>query len=75
MAMKKNLSEEIRSYLLITAGSVIMAIGIYFFKFPNNFSTGGVSSLSIILGRLYPHITQAENGLQQPFAVCGNMAF
>ncbi len=60
MAMKKNLSEEIRSYLLITAGSVIMAIGIYFFKFPNNFSTGGVSSLSIILGRLYPHITQAE---------------
>ena len=37
-------------YLLLTVGSLIMAVGIYFFKFPNNFSTGGVSGLSLILG-------------------------
>ena len=41
-------------YLLLTVGSLIMAIGIYFFKFPNNFSTGGVSGLSLILGRMLP---------------------
>ena len=41
-------------YLLMTAGSIITAIGVYFFKFPNNFSTGGVSGISLILGRLFP---------------------
>ena len=38
-----------KSYLFMTLGAVIMAAGIYFFKFPNNFSTGGVSALSILL--------------------------
>lgn len=41
-------------YLFLTLGIVVMAIGVYFFKFPNNFSTGGVSGISIILGRLFP---------------------
>ena len=39
-------------YLLFSVGIFITAIGTYFFKFPNNFSTGGVSGLSLILGRL-----------------------
>ena len=41
-------------YVLLTAGILVTAIGVYFFKFPNNFSTGGVSGLSLILGRLLP---------------------
>lgn len=41
-------------YLLFSVGILITAIGTYFFKFPNNFSTGGVSGLSLILGRLIP---------------------
>jgi len=41
-------------YLLFSFGIFITAIGTYFFKFPNNFSTGGVSGLSLILGRLIP---------------------
>ena len=41
-------------YLLFTVGIFITALGTYFFKFPNNFSTGGVSGLSLILGRLIP---------------------
>ena len=44
----------IESYLLMTLGIFITAIGTYFFKFPNNFSTGGVSGLSLILGRVIP---------------------
>ena len=32
---------EIKNFLLITLGTVLTAVGIYFFKFPNNFSTGG----------------------------------
>ena len=42
------------SYLLMTLGILITAVGTYFFKFPNNFSTGGVSGLSLILGRVIP---------------------
>ena len=41
-------------YLLLTLGIFITSIGVYFFKFPNNFSTGGVSGLSLILGRVIP---------------------
>ncbi|MEG0693119.1 MAG: YitT family protein, partial [Oscillospiraceae bacterium] len=32
-------------------------IGVYFFKFPNNFSTGGVSGIAVILGKLINSVT------------------
>lgn len=44
-------------YLMLTLATVIMSVGIYFFKFPNHFSTGGVSGISIILGELAPHLS------------------
>ena len=36
----------------MTLGTALVSVGVYFFKFPNNFSMGGVSGLSILLGRL-----------------------
>jgi len=51
---KQSTLETLRDYLLLTLGTILVAIGVYFFKFPNNFSTGGVSGISIILGRLFP---------------------
>ena len=42
----------LKEYFFMTLGAVIMAAGIYFFKFPNNFSTGGVSALAILLNPL-----------------------
>ena len=41
-------------YLWITLGSALVAGGIYFFKFPNNFSFGGVSGLCIVLAQVLP---------------------
>ncbi len=41
--------ETIKEYLLLIAGTVLMVLGIYFFKFPNHFSTGGVSGMAVIL--------------------------
>ncbi|MBR5226041.1 MAG: YitT family protein [Clostridia bacterium] len=41
-------------YVYLTLGTVILCIGNYFFKFPNNFSFGGVSGLSLVLARLIP---------------------
>ncbi len=34
----------------MTVGSLFMAIGVYFFKIPNGFSTGGVSGIATVLG-------------------------
>ncbi len=48
-----------RDYVLLTLGSLLIAIGVYFFKFPNHFSTGGVSGLSIILNRYFTSVSPA----------------
>lgn len=50
---------EIKTFLLVTFGTFLMAVGIYFFKFPNNFSTGGVSGISILLGKVVPFLSPA----------------
>ena len=52
-------AETIREWLMITAGILIMSAGIYFFKFPNHFSTGGVTGISIVLGHYFPSLTPA----------------
>ena len=46
--------ETFMEYVMLTAGTLLIAVGVYFFKFPNHFSTGGVSGLSIILGHYMP---------------------
>ena len=51
--------ERIKNFGLVTVGTVLLAIGVYFFKFPNNFTTGGVSGISILLGKLLPFISTA----------------
>ncbi|WP_322168985.1 YitT family protein [Acutalibacter caecimuris] len=45
---------SLQKFLTINLGVLLSSLGVYFFKFPNNFTTGGVSGLSIILGRLVP---------------------
>lgn len=54
---KLSVKETIRDYILLTLGTILVALGVYFFKFPNHFSTGGVSGISIILGQLFPDMT------------------
>ena len=46
--------QDIYEYIMFTIASAVMVIGIYFFKFPNHFSFGGVSGLSIVLAQLLP---------------------
>ena len=43
---------KIAEYALITVSIWIMVVGIYFFKFPNNFSFGGVTGFSSVVSRL-----------------------
>ncbi len=43
---------KLTEYALITGSILIMVVGIYFFKFPNNFSFGGVTGFSPVVSRL-----------------------
>lgn len=47
-----SIKQRIQEYLLLTLGTVLVSVGVYFFKFPNHFSMGGVSGLAILLGEL-----------------------
>ena len=51
MKNKKAL-DFLKQFSLINLGIALMAAGIYFFKAPNGFATGGVSGIAIILARL-----------------------
>lgn len=44
--------ERVKEYAIITASTWVIAVGIYFFKFPNDFTFGGVSGLSVVLSRV-----------------------
>jgi len=39
----------LKEYVLITVGVLLVVAGVYFFKFPNNFSTGGVTGIAILM--------------------------
>lgn len=41
-------------FFIVTIGTVLVALGIYFFKVPNKFATGGVSGISIIASHIFP---------------------
>lgn len=53
---KKKLIQE---FLLMTFGTALVAIGTYVFKFPNNFSTGGVTGMAVILSSVFPAISSS----------------
>ena len=42
--------QTVKEYLLLTLGTFFMTVGIYFFKYPNNFATGGLSGISVLVG-------------------------
>ena len=52
--MKKLDKSVVVDYIWVTIGAVLVAAGVYFFKFPNNFTFGGVSGFCVVLTRLLP---------------------
>ncbi len=47
-------------FLLMNLGVILLTAGVYFFKIPNGFSTGGVSGIGTVLGSVIPHLTPAS---------------
>ena len=58
--MKSKVIKNLKYWSFLNFGILLMAVGIYFFKATNNFATGGVSGISVILSKLIPALTQAE---------------
>lgn len=46
------LRRALPEFLLMTLGTALVSVGVYFFKFPNHFSMGGVSGLAVLLGQV-----------------------
>lgn len=46
--------KTLRHYGIITLSIFIMAIGVYFFKFPNNFCFGGVTGAAAVVAKVTP---------------------
>ena len=59
-AQKMDIRKTVKEWLLLLLGTALTAAGVYFFKFPNNFSTGGVSGIAVILGHYFPNATPGD---------------
>lgn len=50
--IKNPVMKKLAEYAVITVSIWIMVVGIYFFKFPNNFAFGGVTGFSTIISKI-----------------------
>ncbi|MDD6193087.1 MAG: YitT family protein, partial [Lachnospiraceae bacterium] len=46
--------KKIKNWSVITLSVFIMAVGVYFFKFPNNFCFGGVTGAAVVFAKITP---------------------
>lgn len=44
----------IEEYFVLTVATLILVVGVYVFKFPNNFSFGGVTGIAVVLSAIMP---------------------
>ena len=53
MDMTKPAVKIVKEYVLLTLASVLIIISTWLFKYPNNFTFGGITGLSIVLSRIF----------------------
>ncbi len=54
-----DLKRGFREFALLTLGTALVAVGVYFFKFPNHISTGGVTGLAVVLSAAFPAVSSS----------------
>ena len=54
MTQREKVIKYVKQYVLITLSISIMSVGVYFFKFPNNFVFGGVTGTAALVAKLTP---------------------
>ncbi|MBP3600454.1 MAG: YitT family protein [Clostridia bacterium] len=45
---------KVKAFFMFHMGIILLSVGVYFFKIPNGFTTGGVTGIGTILGNLTP---------------------
>lgn len=65
----QRVKETAGEYLLLSLGTFLVAAGVYFFKFPNSFNTGGVTGMAVILNAVFPAVSSST------YASVINLAF
>lgn len=53
----KRFSSTVSTLALLTFATTLSAVGVYFFRLPNHFSTGGAASIGILLGEVVPGVS------------------
>lgn len=68
---------KFEEYFLLHISVILIAVGVYFFKFPNNFAIGGVSGISVLLNAWIPNLDAATINLifNMGFLVLGIIVF
>lgn len=59
MSNNNTLQTKLKEYILITFGVLLVVVGVYFFKFPNKFSTGGVTGFAIIFNKVFGNVVSS----------------
>ena len=47
-------TKSVKNFLIMSLGCIFLSFGVYFFKIPNGFATGGVTGIGTILGKISP---------------------
>ena len=45
------MKSQLKNFSLLTVSTLLIAVGVYFFKFTNNFTFGGISGLAVLVAR------------------------
>lgn len=53
------MKEKIKDFIIINFGLLLTSVGVYFFKIPNGFATGGVSGFATVIAKLSGSSTPA----------------
>ena len=48
------MKSKLKNFSLLTISTLIMAVGIYFFKFANNFTLGGITGIAVLVAKFLP---------------------
>ena len=55
--MQEKTKQWLNDFFILNVGTLLTAVGSYFFKFPNNFSTGGVTGISVVMTHYFPGLS------------------
>lgn len=51
---RERIWKNVKEYSILTISTMIIVLGVYFFKFQNNFSFGGVTGIAIVVSAVLP---------------------